>query len=72
MIYIFRCPTALDGRKSARSRALLVQLPISARLNKVMGRAKHLTGTGHLYLSNCHLDARNGNSSVYLASNKRD
>jgi hypothetical protein len=35
------------GPKSARARALLVQLPISTQLNKVMSHAKHLAGTGH-------------------------
>jgi len=36
------------GRKSDRSRALLVQLSISALLNELMSHAKHLTGTAHL------------------------
>ena len=49
------------GRKSTRSRALLVQLPMSAQLSK------------SCYVPNrCHLHARNENSSCYHASKKRD
>ncbi|KAK2145495.1 hypothetical protein LSH36_677g00000 [Paralvinella palmiformis] len=49
------------GRKSAPSRALLVQLPMSAQLSK------------SCYVHNrCHLHARNENSSCYHASKKRD
>ena len=59
------------GRKSARSCALLVQLPISAQFNNVISHDKHLTGTGQ-FISKQLPPARTEQKQFVLARFKQE